>query len=145
MCSTSYIIIFDFKHCEYTIMWPDLTEAGFHTHNGLDFYINELTIHVCIIANGSLIWFSWGLFLRPVWCAQKLGWSTNGSGVTGQVSIATWLEITTQLAREPVSSNWLLCVISRAQWASGETVWQCSTSTHGKTHHFMSSLTTTPI
>jgi len=51
-----------------------------HTHNGkadfsqpLDFYINELKIHVCIIANGSLVCFSCGLFLRPVWCAQVLG------------------------------------------------------------------------
>jgi len=40
-------------------LWANLTKAGFHTHNGkadfsppLDFYINELTIHVFIIANG---------------------------------------------------------------------------------------------
>jgi len=44
-------------------------KSGFHTHNGkadfsppLNFYINELTIHLCIIANGSLVWFSWACF-----------------------------------------------------------------------------------
>jgi len=86
-------------------MWPDLTKAGFHTHNGkadfsplLDFYINELTIHVCIITNGSLVCFSWGLFLRPVWCAWVLRLSSNGSGLTGQAP--TQLEIATWLARK---------------------------------------------
>jgi len=51
-------------------MWPDLTKASFHKHNGkadislpFDFYINELTIHVCIIANGPLVYFSLGLIL----------------------------------------------------------------------------------
>jgi len=75
-----------------------LTKAGFHTQNGkaafsppLDFYINKLTIHVCIIANGSLVCFSWGLFLRLVW-------SSNGNGVTGQAF--TWMGITTQLVNE---------------------------------------------
>jgi len=38
------------------------------------------------------------LFLKPVWHAQVLGWSSNGSGVTGQVFI--WLEIATQMVRE---------------------------------------------
>jgi len=86
-------------------MWPDLTKAGFHTQNGkadfsppLDFYINELTIHVCISAIVSLVCFSWGLFLGPVWRARMLGWSSNGSGVNRQAP--TWLEITTRLARK---------------------------------------------
>ena len=29
----------------------------------------KLTIHVCIIVIVSLVCFSWGLFLGPVWCA----------------------------------------------------------------------------
>jgi len=77
-----------------------LTKASFHTHNGkadfsppLDFYINELTIHVCITAIISLVCFSWGLFLGPVWCAQVLRWSSNGSGVNRQAP--TQLEIAT--------------------------------------------------
>jgi len=77
-----------------------LTKASFHTHDGkadflpsLDFYINELTIHGYIIAIVSLVCFSWGLFLGAVWCAQVLGWSSNGSGVNrqalAQLEIAT--------------------------------------------------------
>jgi len=49
-------------------MWPDLTKASFHTHNDkayssppLNFYINELMIHVCIVVNGSLVGFLLGL------------------------------------------------------------------------------------
>jgi len=38
----------------------------------LDFYISELTIHGCIIAFVSLVCFTWGLFLRPVWRARVL-------------------------------------------------------------------------
>jgi len=44
---------------------------------------------MCIIANGSLICSFLGLV--PVLHPQMLGWSSNGSGVTGQVS--TQLEI----------------------------------------------------
>jgi len=69
----------------------------FH-HHSISMYINELTIHVCIIANGFLVCFSWDLFLGAVWNAQMLGWSSNGSSVTGQAF--TQLEITIQLARE---------------------------------------------
>jgi len=64
----------------------------------LDLYVNELTIRVCIITNGSLVCFSWGLFLWPVWCARMLGWSSNGSGVNRQAP--TQLEITTRLGRK---------------------------------------------
>jgi len=75
-----------------------------HTHGKADFspplnfYINELTIHVCIIANGFLVCFSWDLFLKPVWHVKVLGWFANGSGVTGQAP--TWLKIATRLARK---------------------------------------------
>jgi len=48
-------------------------KASFHTHNGkadfsppLDFYINEQTIHMCIITNTYLVYFTSGLFLEPV-------------------------------------------------------------------------------
>ena len=123
-------------------MWLDLTKAGFHTHNGkadfsppLDFYINELTIHVCIIAIVSLLCFFWGLFFWPVWCAQVLGWSSNGSGVNEQVF--TWLEIITWLARKLGHQIGYYLWYLELKWASGETIWKCSTSTRGKTHHFM--------
>jgi len=133
-------------YCENTsvqYMWPDLTKASFHTHNGkadflplLDFYINELTIHVCIITNGFLVCFSWGLFLGPVWCARVLGWSSNGSGVTGRhpprwKSPHDWVE--------SLTINWLLFVISRAQMGLRWDLLAVSTSTHGKTCHFRGS------
>jgi len=73
-----------------------MARLTFHYHSIL--YINELTIHVCIIANGSLACFSWDLFLGPVWHAQVLGLSSNGSSLTGQAP--TWLEIATRLARK---------------------------------------------
>jgi len=68
-----------------------------HFSPTINCYTNELMIHVCAIAHDSLVCFSWGCFLRPVWHAWVLGWSSNGSGVIGQVS--TWLEIATRLAR----------------------------------------------
>jgi len=79
----------------------------------LDLYINELAIHVCIIAIGSLVCFSWDLFLEPVWGAQMLGWSSNGSGVTRKLGthLAGNHHMTGQKAWP---SNWLLFVISRA-------------------------------
>jgi len=51
-------------------MWLDLTKVSFHTYNGkahfsppLNCYTNELTtIDMCIIANGSLVCFSWCLY-----------------------------------------------------------------------------------
>jgi len=128
-------------------MWPDLTKAGFHTHNDkadvsppLNFYINKLIIHSCIIANDSLVCFSWGLFLGPIWHAQVLRWSSNGSGVTGQ---APWLELTTQLARKLGHLIGYYLWYLELKWSSGETIWQCSTSTHGKPCHFM--VPTTPV
>jgi len=99
------------------------------------FYINELSIHVCIIANGSLVCFSWGSFLWPVWHAWVLGWSSYSSGLTGQAP--TQLEITTWLARKLGHQIGYYLWYLELKWASGETIWQCSTSTHGKTHHFV--------
>jgi len=122
-------------------MWLDLTKASFHTLNSkadfwpsLNFYINELTIHMCIIAKGFLVCFYWGLFLWLVWHAWVLGWSSNGSGVTGQVP--TWLEIITWLVRK-LGHQLGYYLISRAQMGPGETIWQCSTSTHEKTCYFV--------
>jgi len=88
-----------------------------------NFYINELTIHVCIIANGSLVYFSWGLFLGPVWCAWVLRWSSNDSGLTGQAP--TQLEIATQLARKLSHQIGYYLWYLELKWASGETIWQC--------------------
>jgi len=118
-------------------MRPDLTKAGFHTHNGkadfslpLNFYINELTIHVCIITIVSLVCFSWGLFLGPVWCARVLRWSSNGSGVNGQAPIR--LKITTQLARKLGHQIGYYLWYLELKWASGEIFWQCQLLHVGK-------------
>ena len=123
-------------------MWPYFTNAGFHTHNGKANFsptfkssINELTIHVCIITNGSLDCFSRGLFLGPVRHAWVLGWSSNCSGVTGQAP--TWLEIATRLAKKIGHQIGYYLWYLEFKWASGVTIWQYSTSTHGKTCHFV--------
>jgi len=88
----------------------------------LDFYINELTIHVCIIVNYSLVCFSWSLFFRPVWCVWVVWWSSNGSGVTGkaptQLKIAAWLA--RKLGHQIGYYLWYL----ELEWASGEAFWQ---------------------
>ena len=81
----------------------------------------NLTIHVCIIANGSLVYFSWGLFLKPVWRAWVLRWSLNGSDVTEKAS--TWLEITTRLARKLGHQIGYYLWYLELEWASGETFW----------------------
>jgi len=63
----------------------------------LNFYINELTIHLCIIAM-----FPWLLFLglvsRACLKCSSARLVFKGSGVNGQVP--TRLEIATRLARE---------------------------------------------
>jgi len=89
----------------------------------LDFYINELTMHVCIIANGSLVCFSQSLFLGPVWHVWVLGWFSNGSGVTGKAP--TWLEIATQLGRKLSHQIGYYLWWLEFEWVSGETFWQC--------------------
>jgi len=118
-------------------MWLDLTKAGFHTQNGkadfsppLNFYINELTIHVCIIANGTLVCFSWGSFFGPVWHARVLRWYSNGSYLAGQAP--TWLEIITWLANKLGHQFGYYLWYLELKWASGETIWQVSTSTSKK-------------
>jgi len=90
---------------------------------------------VCIIANGSLVYFSWNLFLGPIWHVQVLRWSSNGGSVTGQTP--TQLEIDTRLARKLGHQIGYYLWYLELKWASGETIWKCSTSTRGKTHHFM--------
>jgi len=52
-------------------------------------------IYVCIIANGLLVCFLGAYFSG---LSDVLEYSSNGSGMTGRVSI--WQEIATQLARE---------------------------------------------
>ena len=70
----------------------------------------------------SLVYFSWGLFLRPGWCARVLRWSSNGSGLTGQAS--TRLEITTWLGKLGHQIGYYLWYLV-LKWASGDTIWQC--------------------
>jgi len=102
-----------------------------HFSSPLNCYTNELMIHVCIIAKDSLVWFSWGYFLRPIWCAWVLRWSLNGSGVTGQVS--TQLEISTRWSVNLAIKLATICVI----YNSNETIWQCSACIHRKTCCFI--------
>jgi len=125
--------------CHFYYMWP---KAGFHTHNGnadfsppLDFYINELTIHVCIIANGSWSAFpgasflglsdvlkcSGGLQMAVVW---KVTYLAGNHHMTGQKA---W------------PSNWLLFVISRTWMGLRWDLLAVSTSTRGKPTTFMAS------
>jgi len=62
-------------------------------------------------------------------------WSSNGSGLSGQAP--TQLEITTQLARKLGYQIDYYLGYLELKWASGEIIWQCSTSTRGKISHFM--------
>jgi len=125
-------------------MCLDLTKAGFHTHfygkahilPPLNCYTNELTIHMCIISNNSLVCLFLGLFLGPVWHAWVLRWSWNGSGVTGQVF--TWLEVATQLASKLGHQIGYYLWYLELKQASDETIWQCSVCMNGKTCHFVS-------
>jgi len=103
----------------------------FTTTRFLHQWANNPCVYHCIIANDSLVCFSWGLFLGPVWHARVLEWSSNDSGLTGQAppswkSPHNWPE---SLAIE----LWYL----ELKWVSGETIWQCSTSTCGKICHFV--------
>ena len=98
--------------------------ASTHTMARLTFHhhlINELNNPCVIIANGSLVCFSWGLFLKPVRRAWVLGWSLNGSDVT--VKVPTWLEITTRLARKLGHQIGYYLWYLELEWASGETFW----------------------
>jgi len=94
-----------------------------HFSPPINCYTNELTIHVYTIANNSLVCFSWGCFLRPVWWAQVLGWSSNGSGVNRQVF--TQLEIATWLARRLGHQVGYCLWYLEFKWATGGTFWQC--------------------
>jgi len=119
----------------FSNMWPDLTKAGFHTHIGkvdfsppLDFYINELTIHVCIIAIVSLAGLlflglvSWVCLMclsaRVVFKWQWCKWtSTHLAGNRHMTGQKAW------------PSNWLLYVTFRAQMGLRWDLLAVSTST----------------
>jgi len=105
-----------------------MARLTFTTTRFLHQWTNNPCVYYCQWFHGLLFL---GLFLRPVWHAQVHGWSSNCTGVTGQAPTPAGNHHTTG------PSNCLLFVISRAQWVSGETIWQCSTSTHGKCHHFV--------
>jgi len=100
-------------------MWPDLTKASFHIHKSkvdflqpLNFYINELIIHVCIIANDSLVCFPVTYFLGLSDMLKCLG---------GLQMAVAWLdkhlpsENCHTAEQRAWPSKWLLFVISRAQ------------------------------
>jgi len=132
----TYLIDFTILHM-YVYLWPNLTKASFHTHNGktdfsppLDFYINKLTIHMCIIANCShgllflglvsqvcLACSSARVVFKWPWCDWTGTHLAGNRHMTGQKA---W------------PSNWLLFVISRAWMGLRWDHLAVSTSTHGK-------------
>jgi len=83
--------------------------------------------YVYAIANDSLVCFSWGCFLGPVWHPRMFGWSSNGSGVNGQVS--TRLEIATWLARRLGHQISYCLWYLELKWASGEAFWHVNFNT----------------
>ena len=77
-----------------------------------------------IIVNGSLVYFSWGLFLRQDLYTWVLGWSSNRNSVTGQVSIQ--VKIATWHMKE--FGYWIGYSLRYLELkrVSNETIWQCS-------------------
>ena len=59
-------------------------------------YINVPTAHLFNTAKAWTVYFHSGLFLKPVWYPQVLGWPLNGSIFPWQADSQLW--ITTQLA-----------------------------------------------
>jgi len=99
-------------------------------------------IHVYIIANDSLVCFSWSCFLKPVWHTRVFVWSSNGSNVNRQIS--TQLEIARLTRRLGYQIGYYLWYLEH-KWVSGEAFCQCQlTSTCGKIHHFYGSPPTWP-
>ena len=85
-------------------MWPDLPKGviytrSFKTHFLLPFvsYIIWPTAHVFNTAECWTVCFHSGLFFKPVWHPQVLGWTLNGITSLGKQT-ADW--ITTRLADE---------------------------------------------
>ena len=80
-------------------LWPDLTKAGFDTHNKhvhfsppLDSFIHQLTIDGYFTVHSSSVCFSHGLFLWPVWRPRAHGCSLNGPG-----AVANWLKTSSKV------------------------------------------------
>jgi len=127
----------------WTNMWPDLTKAGFHLHNGkADFtttqFLHQWTNNPCAY---HCQWFPGLLFLGLVsqtcltcssarvvfkwqWCDWKGSHLAGNRHTTGQKA-------------QP--SNWLLFVISRAWMGLRWGLVAVSTSKCGKTCHFCGS------
>jgi len=96
----------------------------FTTNQLLHLWTNDPCVCHCQWFPGLLFL---GLFSWPVWCARVLGWSSNGSGVNGQVS--TWLEIATRLARRLGHQIDYCMWYLELKWASGETFWHVNFNT----------------
>ena len=77
-----------------------LYRHSFRSHFSLlfDRYNNRPTVHACIIAKSSTVYFYWGLNHGPVWRPQMLGCSVNGSNFPGKADRRQG--ITTGLAGE---------------------------------------------
>jgi len=108
------------KNCKCDRIWQK--PASTHTMAKLtsppfDFYINELTIHVCIIAIVSLVCFSWGLSLGPVWRARVLGcmvfkwqWCEWTSGVANSKALVG------HTVRDGMGFWWWIAKIVHVYW-----------------------------
>jgi len=107
--------------CQNCLVHTKWQGTLFTTNQLLHQWTNDPCVYT--IANDSLVCFSWGCFLGPVWHAQVLGSSSNGSGVNRQVS--TQLEIITRLARKLGHRIGYYLWYLDFKWASGETFWQC--------------------
>ena len=86
-------------------MWPDLPKGVLYMHSfkshfsqPFDRYNNRLTVHACIIAKASTVYFYWGLIHGPVWHPRMLRWSVNGSNLPSQADSRQG--VTTGLAGE---------------------------------------------
>ena len=84
-------------------LWPDLPKGvlymhSFKTHFSSLFvsYINGSTAHVFNTAEGVTTFFHSGLFLKPIWHPQVLGWHSNGPIFPWQADSRLWF--TTRLA-----------------------------------------------
>jgi len=99
-------------------------------------FLHQWTNNPCVY---HCQWFPSLLFLGLVsWACLMCSnaWVVfKGSGMTGQAS--RLLEITTWLARELGHQIGYYLWNLELKQASNETIWQCSTCTHWKTHHFV--------
>jgi len=129
------IFVFVTRFAKISLVCTKWQGTLFTTNQLLHQWTNDPCVCYCQWFTGLL---SWGCFLGPGWCAQVLRWSSNGSGVSRQIS--TQLEIATRLARRVGHQIGCCLWYLELKWASGETFWQVNFLTGGKTHHLHGSL-----